>query len=306
MKEQVLDFLKTHILPEQTILVAVSGGVDSMVLLDIVRQYIDSSFIVVATIDHKVRDDSSIAVDCVQHYCQLHNLGYCISTLDWKEGEKISEETMREKRYTILRELKKKHHAQYILNAHHQDDHIETFLFRMIRGSGLRGLTSFKNSSGDILRPLFSFNKEEIIQYARENNISWVEDSTNQQNIYARNHIRNVLIPEIKKIHPTAQQNIAQVIYDLQEWHSVHINFIENWLYQNPIPFHCETFLLLPDIIQREILQHIAQRCGKVLSRGHMQEVLEIIKAKKGNKKTFISDEYYFGVYKNQVFLKKI
>lgn len=173
--------------------VAVSGGVDSMVLLDLIVK-LQKLDLLVVHFDHGIRPDS--AVDCrfVAQAAKKYGLEFVYGTAQL--GPRASEEQARNARYTFLRSEARKFKASAIITAHHQDDMIETALLNMIRGTGRKGLTSIASAT-DILRPLLTVSKDQIIDYAKANKINWREDPTNEDTDYFRNYIRKELVPKM-------------------------------------------------------------------------------------------------------------
>ncbi len=164
-------------------IVAVSGGVDSVVLLDMLAASNEHD-LVVAHFDHGIRDDSK---DDARFVAALaHAYGLPFETRREELGAKASEETARQRRYHFLHQLAKKYSAE-IVTAHHEDDVIETIAINIERGTGWRGLAVM---SGSIYRPLLDMTKFEIYEYALRHDLEWVEDVTNTSRQYLRNRIR--------------------------------------------------------------------------------------------------------------------
>lgn len=164
-------------------IVAVSGGVDSVVLLDMVSKA-DQHEIVVAHFDHGIRPDSHEDALFVKDLAAQY--GHSFETRREELGPHASEATARERRYAFLRELAKKYDAT-IVTAHHLDDLVETVAINLTRGTGWRGLAVFHPS---IERPLIDTPKQALLQYANEHGLRWREDSTNASDAYLRNRIR--------------------------------------------------------------------------------------------------------------------
>lgn len=164
-------------------IVAVSGGVDSVVLLDIMRR-VPGHEIIVAHFDHGIRDDSSADADFVRSLAGSH--GYHFETHREELGASASEALARERRYLFLRNLAKKHEAK-IVTAHHLDDLVETVAINVQRGTGWRGLAALDS---EIMRPLIDMPKHDLIAYAKGHGLEWREDSTNESDVYLRNRIR--------------------------------------------------------------------------------------------------------------------
>lgn len=172
---------------------AVSGGVDSMVLFDILARH-DGIEMVVGHVDHGIRTESSRDRQFVQHYA--HELGLVFEYCEAELGPNASEAKAREVRYKFLNEIKAKHKARAIITAHHQDDVLETAILNLLRGTGRKGLSSL-SSRQNVMRPLLNITKAELIDYAKQHSLDWHEDPTNQDTKYLRNYIRKNIISKI-------------------------------------------------------------------------------------------------------------
>jgi len=173
--------------------VAVSGGVDSVVLLDmLVSKQLPTSYylpstnyqLIVAHFDHGIRDNSHKDAEFVQELATKYNLPF--ESKREELGQSASEEKARDQRYAFLRSIAKKHGAK-LVTAHHADDVIESIAINLSRGTGWRGLAVLDS---DVVRPLTNMRKTEIVDYAKNNNLKWCEDITNSTNVYLRNRIR--------------------------------------------------------------------------------------------------------------------
>jgi len=193
-----------------TYVVAVSGGVDSMVLLDmLVRQ--PGLQLVVAHFNHGTRSDNDEDAHLVAAAAAQYGLPYIYE--EGKLGADVSELVAREARYDFLQHVQKMQNAQGIILAHHEDDVLETMLLNLIRGTGRRGLSSLQ-SHAHRLRPLLHMTKKEIMEYAKTHSIQWREDSTNQDLKYKRNYMRHKIMPAmsteqrqaLRAMHQQAQQ----------------------------------------------------------------------------------------------------
>lgn len=172
---------------------AVSGGVDSMALLDILadKPGID---LVVAHFNHGIRRDSSKDEKLVRAAAADHGLELEVGY--GRLGAGASEDTARKARYDFLNEVKKRHKASRIITAHHQDDLIETAILNMLRGTGARGLSAMLDND-EIVRPLLGVPKSQIIDYAKQKKINWCEDPSNRDLSYLRNYIRHKIMPKL-------------------------------------------------------------------------------------------------------------
>ncbi len=174
---------------------AVSGGVVSMVLLELLRQKPNVQ-LVVAHYDHGIREDSVDDRKLVQETARRYGIQFVYD--EGRLGPNTSEAKARKARHDFLEKVRKASKSQGIITAHHQNDLIETALINILRGTGRRGLTSM-NTGGVIKRPLLHVTKKDILQYADVNNVLWREDSTNSDTKYLRNHIRHNILPKLSE-----------------------------------------------------------------------------------------------------------
>ncbi len=164
-------------------IVAVSGGVDSVVLLDMMTK-VTGHELIVAHFDHGIREDSTDDARFVAALADRYGLKYAGKREEL--GKNASEALARERRYSFLRELAT-HYDARIATAHHLDDLVETVAINLKRGTGWRGLAALDS---DVVRPLIDIPKQQLIRYARANGLKWREDSTNASDVYLRNRIR--------------------------------------------------------------------------------------------------------------------
>ena len=219
----MLDFVRDHLKkalalhPNPQVLLACSGGVDSVVLFDLLRK-LNYSF-AVAHCNFGLRGDASNAdAEFVAALCKKAQIPFYIkqfSTQSYADEQQLSiQMAARELRYSWFEELKSTHAFGAILTAHHLNDQLETFMINWGRGSGIKGLLGI--SSDRILRPLLRFPKSEIINYAKNNGLSWREDASNAKDSYLRNALRNQVIPAWEKIQPNLLQQTRQNLDHLQ------------------------------------------------------------------------------------------
>ncbi|OSY86969.1 potassium ABC transporter ATPase [Tenacibaculum holothuriorum] len=187
------------------ILIAISGGIDSVVLAHLFDQVqLDVSF---AHCNFKLRDEDSDQ-DEVFVTNLAKDLGILTHTKSFNTQEYATKNktsiqiAARDLRYNWFQELANTHSYNFIATAHHADDNLETFFINLSRGTGLEGLTGIPSINNNIIRPLLPFSREEIEQYAIENNITWSEDKSNADTKYLRNKIRHQLTPILKEINP--------------------------------------------------------------------------------------------------------
>lgn len=196
--------MKVNLAPGSYV-VAVSGGVDSVVLLDMLRRQSDL-VLSVAHFDHGMRTDSSEDRQAVQDLADEYKLPFIYD--EGHLGSSASEATARAARYRFLRQAKVRSGSQAIVTAHHQDDVLETAILNILRGTGRRGLSSLGNG-GDLMRPLLHIPKAELLAYAKLHELSWREDSSNQDQRYLRNYIRHRLL---SRFDAASRQQLVAII----------------------------------------------------------------------------------------------
>ncbi len=214
--------------PGDKLLIAVSGGVDSIsllhMLLELPEEY--KPDIYVAHVNHQLREESAEEEAFVLRLCR--DKGVPIFTTKWAEGLTVSgniEQKARSFRYNFFDEVMKRHKITHLLTAHHEDDQVETIMMRWINGSRLRSLVGMKEvrrfGSGELIRPLLSINKNELISYANKNNIIYYEDESNHSSAYLRNRLRNHLIPEMKQENPKFNEHVIRFKEELEMGYSL-------------------------------------------------------------------------------------
>ena len=207
-------------LAEDKYLLAVSGGIDSMVLFDLfLKNNINFS---VASCNFQLRGkDSDNDLKFVENICIKNSINFYSTVLDvdkFSTMRKISTQmAARELRYDFFKKILEKHKYSYIVTAHHLDDNIETIIFNFIKSTGYKGLVGIPFNKNKILRPLINTSKEEIEDYAVSNNISWRLDKSNNSNKYSRNKIRNEVIPLLKEINPSLGKSLTESLKRIQK-----------------------------------------------------------------------------------------
>lgn len=218
IKEKFRSFFTERNLFQGKFLAAVSGGVDSVVLCELCRQ-LGLQFSI-AHCNFQLREEESERDEnFVKNLGEKYGVDVFVKKIDtetYAKEKKISiQEAARELRYDWFINLKEEKSFSYTLLAHHADDNIETLLMNFFRGTGLQGLTAMPDENLTekfILRPLLNVRRKEIIEFAKQNNLQWVEDSSNLSSKYTRNFFRNELLPEIKKIFPQVEENLLSNI----------------------------------------------------------------------------------------------
>lgn len=217
--------------PNATIIVGVSGGADSVALLDVLYKLNYSC--VVAHCNFHLRGDESMRDEYfVESLVEKYKLPYekiDFDTIQWAHKKSISiEMAARELRYTWFAQLSEKYHTDYIAVAHHSDDNIETVLLNLTRGTGILGLTGIAPKNGRVVRPFLDISRKDILTYLSENGLSHVDDSSNADSHYRRNKIRNEIVPLFESMNPAFRRSMRQTMEHLSEVNAVYLDYIES------------------------------------------------------------------------------
>ncbi|OYX82607.1 MAG: tRNA lysidine(34) synthetase TilS [Flavobacteriales bacterium 32-34-25] len=222
----MLNKFKKHIdqnfpfLEKSKLLLATSGGIDSMVMVHLLHELNYS--IALSHCNFQLRGVESFGdQNFVQEYANANEIPLFLTQFDteaFANDYKLSTQiAARELRYNWFYELLETENYDYILTAHHADDNIETFLINLSRGTGLEGLVGIPAQNDKIVRPLLPFTRDEILDYAKENNIQWREDSSNASDKYLRNKIRHHLVPLLKELNPQFMESFQKTQLYLNE-----------------------------------------------------------------------------------------
>jgi tRNA(Ile)-lysidine synthase len=227
------------------LLLAVSGGVDSVVLCELCKQA-GYNFII-AHCNFQLRGEES---ERDERFVKELGVKYAVEvwfqrfdTEKYADESKLAtQEAARKLRYdwfkrlinarlndTVGQESTNKP-INYLLTAHHADDNVETLLMNFFRGTGLHGLTGIPEKTGYIRRPLLNFSKDELVAFAKENKLDWVEDSSNLSSKYTRNFLRNEIIPAISKVYPQVKENLLDDINRFKEIENLYKVTVENFV----------------------------------------------------------------------------
>ncbi|HLA49428.1 MAG TPA: tRNA lysidine(34) synthetase TilS [Candidatus Saccharimonadales bacterium] len=225
---------------------AVSGGVDSMTLLDILAK-MPGLELIVAHFNHGIRADSVKDEQLVREIAQKYGLPFEVS--HGRLGKTASEETARQARYEFLDKVKKKYKVDAIITAHHQDDLIETAFLNILRGTGRKGLSSILNPK--IIRPLLNIPKAEILEYAQKHHLQWREDITNIETRYLRNYIRQHLMAVLTN---KQRQEILDNINKVAKLNNLIEQDIATLSHTHLTELDRQQFIMLPSDVSEELL----------------------------------------------------
>ena len=243
MKEKVIETIKKFNLIENRdkLVLGVSGGPDSISMLHILNEIkVEKLYefdIVVAHVHHGLRANSDIDEEYVKEFCEKINVPcYVLHANIKEEAEKLKkglEETGREIRYKFFDEVLNKENANKIGIAHNNNDSVETIIMNAVRGSGISGLKGIEAKNGKYIRPLIEISRQEIEEYCSSNALNPRHDESNDENIYTRNKIRNIVIPYIQKeLNPNVLKSLSR-LSEIAKEESEYIEKQANLAYEN-------------------------------------------------------------------------
>lgn len=272
------------VVPKGRYVVAVSGGVDSVVLLHMLVTALQQigekpgTRLVVAHFDHGIRPDSADDRRFVQDLARQYGLPFVYERAEL--GPKTSETVARTARYAFLAKVQKASSAVGIMTAHHQDDIIETAVLNIVRGTKGRGLHSL-TTRGSLLRPLSTMTRREIMEYALENELTWRDDPTNTDESILRNYIRHRYVASMR---PLERQTLLE-LRDQAAKITAEIDVITAaYLKSQPSVDHLnrQSFIALPHAVAREVMAAWFRACAPKIELSHKLLERLVITAKVG------------------------
>ncbi|MDY5980540.1 MAG: tRNA lysidine(34) synthetase TilS [Fusobacterium mortiferum] len=293
------------------IVVGFSGGPDSVFLVEMLlklREKIDFD-IVLVHINHLLRgEEAQRDEDFSINYGKSKGLKVFVRKINitslGKEKGLSLEEAGREARYSFYKEVLEKSNSNKIALAHNKDDQIETFMFRLTRGTGLSGLEGIATKRDRYIRPISEIYKSEIVNYLDENNISYCIDSTNLENEFTRNSIRIDLIPFIeKRYNPKFKDKIFSLIEEIRDINIFIEKEIEQFSYNETI--NIESILKFPKSIRGKILSKYLYKYGLEVNRKKIS-LIESILEKGGSQEISLDSQYILKKEYNILKIQKI
>ena len=303
--QKFIEFIKKENLfqPKDKLLLAVSGGVDSVVLCELCKQ-VGFDF-VIAHCNFQLRGEESERDEkFVREIAKKYNVEIFVKKFDtekFAEAKKISiQVAARELRYEWFNDVvncqlsmvnneavassDNSHTVTHILTAHHANDNIETLLMNFFKGSGIKGLRGMLPRQGKIIRPLLFAKKEELLAFAKENNLKYVEDSSNTSDKYTRNYFRNQLIPSVQKVFPQVEENL---LHNIQRFNDIEIIYSKaiaahknKLLEKRGEEIHIPVFKLLKSEPLTTIVFEIIKDFG--FTANQTEEVIKLLKSDTG------------------------
>lgn len=292
--QETIVYLNNLLKDNDKIVLGLSGGPDSMCLLNILLSLNKNIDIICAHINHNIREESKEELEFVKKYCEERNLKLETITFEKKSLQSdYSEQELREKRYEFFEKIINKHSANYLFTAHHGDDLIETILMRITRGSNLKGYSGFQTETQKtnykIIKPLIYLTKEDVDKYNEINNIPTVIDKTNFKEIYTRNRYRHQILPFLKKENQNAHLKYLKFSKELQKYYTFVDNIVNKELslrYKKNI-LDITDYNELEPLLQTKIIESILDSIYidnlYLVNDRHVELILDIIKNTRPN-----------------------
>lgn len=315
MKESLLQFLSEHgyRAAEDNCLVAVSGGLDSMVLATLFHEC--GIRFSIAHVNHGLRGEESDTDEVfVKDWAEARAIPFHCLHINLDELSRTSglgyQEAGRKIRYEWFEELCRKHLYRFVVTAHHANDRAETVLHRIIRGTGIAGLQGIPPQRDAVLRPLLAFSRNEILNYAQSQAIKWREDSSNQSTDYTRNQIRLQVLPLLEELNPSAVKSILNLANEAVEVQAFLNDQAEKFWNEHASPLHgayaISKFRVHPEAHGALLLSIALRRRGFYpLVPGQLTDLMDSLSGKQlvsGNLRLYNDRDYLYLVdQRNQV-----
>lgn len=283
-------------------LVAFSGGYDSMCLLDILKKISENyPFDIIAIhLNHNWRgEESQLEQQICEFFCKEKSIQFYAETIP--DYVKKTETSARDYRYSFFEKCLKKFNASAIFTAHNKNDNIETVLYRIAKGTGIKGLCGISEKRNNIYRPLLKISRENIEQYCKNNNLSPNNDSSNTNTKYFRNFIRHNVINLLKKINPNLDNAICSLIEIANENEQIgseYMELVKDKVQTNNGTFLTEKFQRLSTPLQKKVIYELLIENNIEYTRTKITEILEFIKesseSKSGKKKSLTKNLWLY------------
>ena len=315
LEQKILNFVTKYKLIEDgdKIVLGVSGGPDSICMLDILYKISKKiNFeIVVCHINHGLRENAILDEEFVKEFCEERKIDFFVKHVNIaeiaKEQKRGLEETGRIVRYDFFDEIMKKTNSNKIAIAHNENDNAETIIMNILRGTGVRGLVGMEKISGKYIRPLIETKRFEIEEYLKQNNIVARYDESNDENIYTRNRIRNVVLPYVQKeFNPnivTALNRLSDIAKEQEEYLETQTiknyekicieeinlsnNYEQNKSNNAEIILDLKMFNTLEKVIQKRIILYSINKIfgtTKSIEKIHIEDIIKLCNHNIGNK----------------------
>ena len=278
MKKKAEELKKSGLIKKnEKILIAFSGGPDSVFLYNLLDFLKEEYFLEISLIyiNHNLREDVGNDLKFVKNFSEENDVPLYVKSVNVKkyatENKKSIELSARELRYEAIEKVLQNINYDKIATGHNLDDNIETFIFRLLRGTSLKGLKGIPEKRENIIRPILQFEKKEILNCLQENKKNYIIDYTNNENDYTRNYIRNEIFPMFVNINPNFRNKINELIHEMNDRENSNDN-----------------------ILKEKFVQYL-EKYDVELSRKKIDRIYETLYNKKGELNTEGSKEFYLG-----------
>lgn len=279
---------------KDVVVVAVSGGPDSMSLLHYIsslRQELGLT-VVCAHVNHNVRKESASEKEYLEKYCDLNGIVFESMIIE-EYGEDNFHNEARSKRYRYFEEIVKKYNSAYLFTAHHADDLIETILMRIARGSTMHGYAGFSKivdmGSYRIVRPFIEYTKEELLNYCNKNKIKFAQDASNEKDVYTRNRYRKYVLPFLKSEDPNIHEKFmkfSKTLFMYDDYINNQLDLVIDDVYKQDL-INIDKFLRLDYVLQNKlinrVLESIYQDDLMLITDVHVTLIINLINSSKPN-----------------------
>ncbi len=311
MEKKHDEFVKNiveNVKPGSTLVLGISGGPDSMYLLDRCLQLRSKLRlkIIVAHVNHGLRDKASDTDEkFVEKFCKRNKIPFHIEHLHLKKNGHSGnlEETGREARYKFFENVRKNSKAEWIVIAHHLNDNIETMLFNLIRGAHFNGIKAMAITSPSrrLLRPMLGITKEEILSYLKKQRIAFRLDASNNDTDFSRNWLRKNIIPLFPKLNANFEQTLKETLHNFAQTSEFLEQHTAKWLKKNGknLMIELDAFLEEHAAFQKQILVHLYKKVHdstKKLTNKHLDEILLVLQKRQANRKKEFGDDTFIEV----------
>ena len=278
MKKKAEELKKSGLIKKnEKILIAFSGGPDSVFLYNLLNFLKEEYFLEISLIyiNHNLRKDVEDDLKFVKNFSEENEVPLYIESVNVRkyatDNKKSIELSARELRYEAIEKVLQNINYDKIATGHNLDDNIETFIFRLLRGTSLKGLKGIPEERRNIIRPILQFEKKEILNCLQENKKNYIIDYTNNENDYTRNYIRNEIFPMFVNINPNFRNKINELIHEMNDRKNSKDN-----------------------ILKEKFVQYL-EKYDVELSRKKIDRIYETLYNKKGELNTEGSKEFYLG-----------
>jgi tRNA(Ile)-lysidine synthase len=293
--KQIIDLLNQSIknIKKQKLIVSVSGGVDSMALLHLL--HMQNYELIVVHFNHLKRDQSIYEAEMVQDYCESKHIPFHYFTINVEENGNFHHQAHLLRQHYLL-DVAKETKSNYILTAHHLDDLLESILIKFTRGSNLLGYAGmqyiYEKNHIHYVKPFLYVSKEQLIDYAKKENIPFMQDESNEENAYLRNRYRHAIVPIMKQenqqLLDTVKQYHEQVSDAFHFIRKTSLNYIEDG------SINLSIYKTLDKAIQQDIVAYLLEKNKIDANYEKVMKIVQMLQSSAPNQSYRLNDNYVF------------